>query len=55
MTGSAQFGLIVAVIGLAGSAAVLANRLSVRLRVPAPASTPRSRRWPRSPRSPCWA
>jgi len=32
-----KFGLIVLVIGLAGTAAVLSNRLSARLRVPAPA------------------
>jgi len=32
-----EFGLIVLVIGLAGTAAVLSNRLSARLRVPAPA------------------
>src|SRR5579862_8527108 len=37
MSGQEQFGLIVLVIGLAGTAAVLSNRLSVRLRVPAPA------------------
>src|SRR5579863_4788889 len=37
MAGSSQFGLIIAVIGLAGTAAVLSNRLSARLRVPAPA------------------
>src|ERR1700733_8983176 len=37
MSGQSQFGLIVLVIGLAGSAAVLSNRLSARLRVPAPA------------------
>jgi potassium/hydrogen antiporter len=37
MSGAAQFGLIVAVIGLAATAAVLANRLSARLRIPAPA------------------
>src|ERR1700761_8907965 len=37
MSGPSQFGLIVAVIGLAGTAAVLSNRLSARLRVPAPA------------------
>src|SRR5215475_14002172 len=36
MTGY-QFGLVVLVIGLAGIAAVLSNRLSARLRVPAPA------------------
>jgi cell volume regulation protein A len=32
-----KFGLIVLVIGLAGTAAVLSNRLSAKLRVPAPA------------------
>jgi cell volume regulation protein A len=37
MSGTTQFGLIVLVIGLAGTAAVLSNRLSARLRVPAPA------------------
>jgi potassium/hydrogen antiporter len=37
MSGQDQFGLIVLVIGLAGTAAVLSNRLSARLRVPAPA------------------
>src|SRR6202034_1983306 len=37
MAGTSQFGLIIAVIGLAGTAAVLSNRLSARLRVPAPA------------------
>jgi cell volume regulation protein A len=37
VTGAGQFGLIVAVIGLAGTAAVLSNRLSARLSVPAPA------------------
>ena len=37
MTGTYQFGLAVLVIGLAGIAAVLSNRLSARLRVPAPA------------------
>jgi potassium/hydrogen antiporter len=37
MSGQGQFGLIVLVIGLAGVAAVLSNRLSARLRVPAPA------------------
>jgi cell volume regulation protein A len=37
VTGTGQFGLIVAVIGLAGTAAVLSNRLSARLSVPAPA------------------
>src|ERR1700722_14526412 len=37
MSGTSQFGLIVLVIGLAGTAAVLSNRLSARLRVPAPA------------------
>src|SRR5215470_10933178 len=37
MTGTGQFGLVVLVIGLVGIAAVLSNRLSARLRVPAPA------------------
>ena len=37
MTGTDQFGLLILVIGLVGIAAVLSNRLSARLRVPAPA------------------
>ena len=37
MSGASPFGLIILVIGLAGTAAVLSNRLSARLRVPAPA------------------
>jgi cell volume regulation protein A len=37
MSGETQFGLIVLVVGVAGLAAVLSNRLSARLRVPAPA------------------
>ena len=37
VTGTVGFGLIVMVIGIAGIAAVLSNRLSARLRVPAPA------------------
>jgi potassium/hydrogen antiporter len=37
MTGTDRFGLVVLVIGLVGIAAVLSNRLSARLRVPAPA------------------
>ena len=37
MTSSDEFGLIVLVIGLVGTGAVLSNRLSARLRVPAPA------------------
>ncbi len=37
MSGQAQFGLIILVLGLAASVAVLSNRLSARLRVPAPA------------------
>src|SRR5215469_11820596 len=37
MTGTYQFGFIVLVIGLIGIAAVLSNRLSARLRIPAPA------------------
>ncbi len=37
MTGADRFGLLVLVIGMVGIAAVLSNRLSARLRVPAPA------------------
>src|SRR5579875_2962059 len=37
MTGMESFGRVVLVIGLIGTAAVLSNRLSERLRVPAPA------------------
>jgi potassium/hydrogen antiporter len=37
MTGTDRFGFLVLVIGLVGIAAVLSNRLSARLRVPAPA------------------
>ncbi|MGH3165124.1 MAG: hypothetical protein ACRDN0_04410, partial [Trebonia sp.] len=37
MRGTDAFGLVVLVIGLVGTAAVLSNRLSIRLRVPAPA------------------
>jgi potassium/hydrogen antiporter len=37
MTGTDEFGLVVLVIGLVGTVAVLSNRLSTRLRVPAPA------------------
>lgn len=37
MTSAEQFGLVVLVIGLVGIAAVLSNRLSARLHVPAPA------------------
>lgn len=37
MSGASQFGLAVLVVGLAAVAAVLSNRLSARLRVPAPA------------------
>ena len=37
MTSTEQFGLVILVIGLVGIAAVLSNRLSARLRVPAPA------------------
>jgi cell volume regulation protein A len=37
MSDATRFGLIVLVLGLAGTAAVLSNRLSARLRVPAPA------------------
>jgi len=37
MTGTDKFGLVVLVIGLVGTGAVLSNRLSARLRIPAPA------------------
>ena len=37
MTGTERFGLVVLVIGLVGTVGVLSNRLSTRLRVPAPA------------------
>ena len=37
MSAASQFGLIVLVTGLATTAAVLSNRLSAWLRVPAPA------------------
>jgi cell volume regulation protein A len=37
LTGIESFGLVVLVIGLVGTAAVLSNRVSERLRVPAPA------------------
>jgi cell volume regulation protein A len=37
MTATGEFGLVVLVIGLAGIGAVLSNRLSARLRIPAPA------------------
>ena len=37
MSGESQFGLVVLLIGVAATAAVLSNRLSARLRVPAPA------------------
>src|SRR6516225_6041870 len=37
MTGTYQFGFVVLVIGLVGIAAVLSNRLSARMRIPAPA------------------
>jgi cell volume regulation protein A len=37
MTGTAAFGLVVLIIGLVGTAAVLSNRISARLSVPAPA------------------
>ena len=55
MSGQSQFGLIVLVIGLAGTAAVLSNRLSARLRVPAPAfflvaAVIAAQLWPPSPR-----
>jgi potassium/hydrogen antiporter len=37
VTGTESFGLVILVIGLAGTAAVLSNRISERLRIPAPA------------------
>jgi cell volume regulation protein A len=37
MAGTGQLGFIILVIGLAGTAAVLSNRLSARTRIPAPA------------------
>jgi cell volume regulation protein A len=53
MTGTDEFGLVVLVIGLVGTAAVLSNRLSARLRVPAPAfflicATVAAQLWPRA-------
>jgi cell volume regulation protein A len=52
MTGTGEFGLVVLVIGLAGIGAVLSNRLSARLRIPAPAfflicATVAAQLWPR--------
>ena len=37
MTGTESFGLAILLIGLVGTAAVLSNRVSERLRIPAPA------------------
>lgn len=53
MTGTDEFGLVVLVIGLVGTGAVLSNRLSARLRVPAPAfflicATVAAQLWPRA-------
>jgi cell volume regulation protein A len=53
MTGTEEFGLVVLVIGLVGTAAVLSNRLSARLRVPAPAfflicAAAAAQLWPRA-------
>jgi len=52
MTGTGEFGLVVLVIGLAGIGAVLSNRLSAWLRIPAPAfflicATVAAQLWPR--------
>jgi potassium/hydrogen antiporter len=52
MTGTGEFGLVVLVIGLVGIGAVLSNRLSARLRIPAPAfflicATVAAQLWPR--------
>jgi cell volume regulation protein A len=53
MTGTDEFGLVVLVIGLAGIGAVLSNRLSARLRIPAPAfflicASVAAQLWPRA-------
>ena len=53
MTGTETFGLVVLVIGLAGTGAVLSNRLSARLHIPAPAfflicATVAAQLWPRA-------
>lgn len=53
MTGTDEFGLVVLVIGLVGIGAVLSNRLSARLRVPAPAfflicASVAAQLWPRA-------
>jgi cell volume regulation protein A len=53
MTSTDAFGLVVLVIGLAGTGAVLSNRLSARLHVPAPAfflicATIAAQLWPRA-------
>ena len=53
MTGTEEFGLVVLVIGLVGIGAVLSNRLSARLRIPAPAfflicASVAAQLWPRA-------
>jgi potassium/hydrogen antiporter len=53
MTGTETFGLVVLVIGLAGTGAVLSNRLSAWLHIPAPAlflicATVAAQLWPRA-------
>jgi cell volume regulation protein A len=53
MTATGEFGLVVLVIGLVGIAAVLSNRLSARLRIPAPAffliaASVAAQLWPRA-------
>ena len=53
MTGTGEFGLVVLVIGLVGIGAVLSNRLSARLRIPAPAffliaASVAAQLWPRA-------
>jgi potassium/hydrogen antiporter len=53
MTATGEFGLVILVIGLVGIGAVLSNRLSARLRVPAPAfflicASVAAQLWPRA-------
>jgi potassium/hydrogen antiporter len=53
MTATGEFGLVVLVIGLVGIGAVLSNRLSARLRIPAPAffliaASVAAQLWPRA-------
>jgi len=53
MTATGEFGLVILVIGLVGIGAVLSNRLSARLRIPAPAfflicASVAAQLWPRA-------